>query len=826
VGRRAERTILILILILSIALGVTYSIVVPPFEASDELWHYPMVKYIADHWALPVQDPAHVGPWRQEGSQPPLYYALAAAATFWIDTSDMDAVRHLNPHVDNGVATPDGNINLVVHHPAREAFPWRGTILALHLVRLLSVLMGAAAVYLTYLIVREILPDEPTLALGAAAVHAFTPMFVFISGAVNNDNLVVPLSSLALWMLLRMANGEWRIANGRLQIGGSANRRIGKSQTGKWRMANGESHITYHVSRITYHASRFTYHASRTTPMYVALGFVLGLAALTKTSSLALTVLTAVVVVVRAVRRRSWLEFFVGGLATLVPLLAVAGWWYLRNLRLYGDLTGFNAFFVILGTRDVPAGLAQLWRERYSFLAGYWGNFGGLNVPMPAWAYGVLNGIVVAAALGLAVQIGKSANRQISKSANRQIANRKSQIVHSLIRRFADSPFAIRHLLFAICLLWGLGVFVPWMWWARYTWSSQGRLIFSALPVWSLLLVLGLAGWLPRRWGRWMVAAFACFLLGLAVAAPWAWIAPAYALPQPLTDAEIVAIPQRMEADFGGVMRLLGYDLGTKATGPGGQVEVTLYWEALASADRDYTTFVHLLGEGELPVAQRDTFPGLGRLSTTRLTPGYAWADRYVLQVPDTAYAPDVAQIEVGLYDAATGTRLAATASDGKPLGDNVRFGQVELRPLPGDVPNPISVNFGDRMALVGYDLSARAVRPGDTITLTLYWRGLRRMDVNYTVSAQLVDAGQRKAAQYDGWPLGGAAPTATWEPGQVLSDPYELAVFQDAPPGVYDVRVVVYVLEGGQIVHVPVIPEGGRMLSNYQKLTQVRVEP
>ena len=209
---REGRVILLLILILFTALGALYSVVVPPFEASDELWHYPMVQYIADHWALPVQDPANVGPWRQEGSQPPLYYALAAAATFWIDTSDMDTVRHLNPHVDNGVATPDGNINLVVHRLTREAFPWRGTALAVHLVRLLSVLMGTAAVYLTYLIVREVLPDEPALALGAAAIHAFTPMFVFISGAVNNDNLVVPLSSLALLMLLRLADREAQIA--------------------------------------------------------------------------------------------------------------------------------------------------------------------------------------------------------------------------------------------------------------------------------------------------------------------------------------------------------------------------------------------------------------------------------------------------------------------------------------------------------------------------------------------------------------------------------------------------------------------------------------
>jgi len=209
-SERAEKTALAIILAAFVALGIVYSVVVPPFEASDELWHYPMVKYIADHWDLPVQDPNNVGPWRQEGSQPPLYYAIAAALTSWIDTSDMEVARHLNPHVDNGVATPDGNINLVVHNPALESFPWRGTVLAVHLVRFLSVLMGAAGVYFTYRVAREVVPGDPAVGLAAAAVHAFTPMFAFISGAVNNDNLMVPLCGLGLWMLLRLAGErEW-----------------------------------------------------------------------------------------------------------------------------------------------------------------------------------------------------------------------------------------------------------------------------------------------------------------------------------------------------------------------------------------------------------------------------------------------------------------------------------------------------------------------------------------------------------------------------------------------------------------------------------------
>jgi len=747
VSKRVERALLTTILVLFALLGVTYSVVVPPFEASDELWHYPMVKTVADDWELPVQDPADVGPWRQEGSQPPLYYFLGALATLWVDTSDMGRVRHLNTHADNGVATPDGNVNLVVHHPAHESFPWRGTVLAVHLVRLLSVGMSAAAVYLTHRIARWLLPDRPDLALGAAAVHAFTPMVVFISGAVNNDNLVVPLSSLALLLILKTPDPRKPQGLG----------------------------------------------------VELFLGFVLGLAALTKSSSLALFPLTALAVAVRVWRRyrRASLPRRIGLVVVhlslvILPALAVGGWWYLRNLRLYGDLSGLNVFTEILGTRGVPADLAQLWRERYSFMAGYWGNFGGLNVPMPSWVYSLLNTIVVVAGLGLVAALVKTTLK-----------------------------FRIS---FVIFLLWGLGVLVPWALWARVTWSSQGRLIFAALPVWSLLLVLGLTGWLPRRWGRWVTAALALFLLGLAVAAPFAWIAPAYALPQPLSDDQVAALPHPMEAEFDGVMRLLGYGLATETTQPGGQVEVTLYWEALGTTDRDQVVFVHLLGEEELLLAQRDTFPGLGRLSTTWLEPGFRWTDRTVLQLPATAFAPDVAQVEVGLYDDVTGARLPVVMPEGEPPRDNVRFGKVEVRALPGDLPNPVAVNFGDRMALVGYDLDRRAVRPGGTVTLTLYWQGLREMDVDYTVSTQLVDTDQRKAAHYDGWPLDGAAPTTTWEPGQVLADVRALSVSPDALPGVYGVRLAVYVLKEGRIAHLAVIPEGGEMLSDHVVLTQVRV--
>jgi plastocyanin len=318
----------------------------------------------------------------------------------------------------------------------------------------------------------------------------------------------------------------------------------------------------------------------------------------------------------------------------------------------------------------------------------------------------------------------------------------------------------------------------------------------------------------------------ALFLLGISIAAPFVWIRPAYALPGQLTEAQVEGIPHRLTVDFDGAMRLLGYGIESVATRPGGEVGVTLYWEAIDPTEEDHTVFVHMLGEHELLVAQRDTFPGLGLLSTTWVEPGIRWADRYVLQVPATAHAPNEAQIEVGVFHTESGERLPAVNLKGEPLGDHVRFGRVKIDAHPGDVRNPVSVDFGNQMRLTGYDLSQRSVGPGETVTLTLHWEALRAMEHNYTVSAQLIDRAQRKAAQHDSWPLDGDAPTAAWEAGQTIVDAIPLAVYADAPAGPYDVRIAVYRHQQDDIVHLPMTPPGGRMQANHITLTRVRVAP
>ncbi len=218
------------IVCLFVALGVIYSVTSPLFEPSDEHNHYPFVQHLATGGGLPVQRAGEKTLWGPEGSQPPLYYAASALLTSWINTDDMAALLYRNPHDRRGVPGTTDNANMYIH-TEREAFPWRDTALAVHLIRLFSVLLGAGTILCTYTIAFWLFPGQPAIAAAAMAINAFLPMFIFISASVNNDNLVIFLSSLVLLLLVRVIRrgaSAWTAArSGRLDrpgVSGEAER--------------------------------------------------------------------------------------------------------------------------------------------------------------------------------------------------------------------------------------------------------------------------------------------------------------------------------------------------------------------------------------------------------------------------------------------------------------------------------------------------------------------------------------------------------------------------------------------------------------------------
>jgi hypothetical protein len=111
------------------------------------------------------------------------------------------------------------------------------------------------------------------------------------------------------------------------------------------------------------------------------------------------------------------------------------------------------------------------------------------------------------------------------------------------------------------------------------------------------------------------------------------------------------------DATFGSVARLVGYDLASAEARPGGALDLTLHWQALASTDRPYTVFVHLLDEAGAVSGYGDSEPGGGAYPTTGWLSGEFLGDRHTVTLAPDAPAGTY-RLAVGLYDPVTGERL------------------------------------------------------------------------------------------------------------------------------------------------------------------------
>ena len=179
---------------LFLVLSLFYNFLSPLFEAPDEFDHFRYAVWLADGNGLPhlVDDLETVG---HEIGQPPLYYGLTALWVMPFDTSDLETVAPFNPHWSSG-----SGINNVHYHTAAEDFPYEQTALALHLTRLGMTLLGVITIVGTYKIGQLLIPE---FALLPAALIAFNPQFIFISSMINNDNLITAVSTIILFILIK-----------------------------------------------------------------------------------------------------------------------------------------------------------------------------------------------------------------------------------------------------------------------------------------------------------------------------------------------------------------------------------------------------------------------------------------------------------------------------------------------------------------------------------------------------------------------------------------------------------------------------------------------
>jgi 4-amino-4-deoxy-L-arabinose transferase-like glycosyltransferase len=363
------RWLVVSILAVHFSIASFYSVVNPIWEGPDELGHYRHVRFLVNNLALPQPEDTTTA--LDQMTHPPLYYAFTALLTSWVDTGDgLKPTR--NPFAATG--TMEGGANQFVHSDA-EAFPYQGTVLAVHAARMVSVLLGALVVLTAYHLGRLLFPQRYSIALGAMAITAFAPSFLFMSSVINNDIMVTLLCSLTLFFSLKVILRGLELRN------------------------------------------------------LFALGVCVGLALLSKYNALALLPVAATsvgLVVVRLIRQRRSLRLPLLGVAALLLSGAlVSSWWFLRSMALFGTPTTRSAKIIsrfISDLRNPGAGVRRIdWRllreELSYFYESFWASFGWGNISAESWVYLLLGVLCVAGMAGFVLFLLGKADRSV-KSAS------------------------------------------------------------------------------------------------------------------------------------------------------------------------------------------------------------------------------------------------------------------------------------------------------------------------------------------------------------------------------------------------------------------------
>ncbi|MCL4459553.1 MAG: glycosyltransferase family 39 protein [Chloroflexi bacterium] len=234
-----------------------------------------------------------------------------------------------------------------------------------------------------------------------------------------------------------------------------------------------------------------------------------------------------------------------------------------------------------------------------------------------------------------------------------------------------------------------------------------------------------------------------------------------------------------LKANFDTKIALLGYRLSSAHPAPGETIRLTLYWQALAKMDQNYTVFVHILNQGEHIWGQMDKVPISVHYPTSKWRIGDLLQDDYDLRVlpgtPPRRYA-----IEIGLYLRTTMKRLPILDESGRPSGDRLLIpGIIEVRrvtPMPleaFDIQHPAYYRMGDQITLLGYNLEPNSLIDEGVLRFTLFWLAERPIARHYLVNVQVLDQEGNVRLVRTTAPVDRQYSTTRWEQGEIVRDIY-----------------------------------------------------
>ncbi len=332
------------ILVIYLALTVIQSLTLPVFEGPDEQRHYAYARYLVNHQALPPvnkepNDDSSTYKVGQEAGQPPFYYTFIALVTApFPGADDVQGFVNANPYMTayDVTGVTNDNHNRYLHGQERYT-PFTGLSLAIHVARLVSVILGALALLGVYGAVRAFAPAHPAVALLATALTACQPVFIFLNSAITNDSAVICFTTLTIWMALRILRDGPTI---KLSILG---------------------------------------------------GFFAGLTVLSKFNGIWIAAVVWLAILIAAWLIHTPRRFPLGPLAASVGIwLLVVGWWFVRNLLVAGDPFGLTIHAI--GDQS-PLHLAKSALDDFGIRlanlessAWFFSGWAGL-VPAPTWLY-------------------------------------------------------------------------------------------------------------------------------------------------------------------------------------------------------------------------------------------------------------------------------------------------------------------------------------------------------------------------------------------------------------------------------------------------------
>jgi hypothetical protein len=372
------------------------------------------------------------------------------------------------------------------------------------------------------------------------------------------------------------------------------------------------------------------------------LGLLLGLGLLSKSNLIALVPIVALAILIvwwkhpsRGIGRlfSAWLLTF--GLAGVL-----SGWYYVRNLVVFGDPLGFSFVLATNPLREGPlTSDVLIWLFR-GLSRSLW--LGWIGIELDEWLYLIIHALFLAGLLGF---------------------------IAWLALRWRQVAAYVRWAIVLLGLYVGITLASLIRWTAIVGGTDQGRLIYPLLPAVMLILVAGLLVWTPRGVRPWGASSLAAAWLMLALVTPGHYLAPVYG--PPATAALLPREATPLDARFGESIRLLGYRLESSQVRPGEKLTLDLYWQSDVSLEADIWALVKLVDADGTFLMYKDGSPSAGRDTTDRWTPGTIVASQHRLAIPDYSQ-PGVYWITLSMHPSGEQVWLPLSDSSGVPKGETL----------------------------------------------------------------------------------------------------------------------------------------------------------